>query len=95
MKTEVYSWRVSTDVKTELEREARRRNTSLSGILDLAAREWLNRSDADHEGDEEQKRLQIAAFECFGAFRGDDPYRSENARQEVRRRLRQRRHNGC
>jgi hypothetical protein len=94
MKTEVYSWRVSTDVKTELEREARRRKTSLSGILDLAAREWLNKSSAENEGDEEQVRLQAAAFKCFGAFEGEDAYRAENARQEVRRRLRPRRHNG-
>ncbi len=94
MKTEVYSWRVSTEVKTELEREARRRKTSLSGILDLAAREWLNKSGAENEGDEEQMRLQTAALQCFGAFAGDDAYRSENARQEVRRRLRLRRHNG-
>jgi hypothetical protein len=94
MKTEVYSWRVSTDIKTELEREARSRKTSLSGILDLAAREWLNKSSAENEGDQEQLRLQAAAFKCFGAFAGDDVYRSENARQELRRRLRQRRQNG-
>ena len=90
MKTEVYSWRVSTDIKTELEREARRRKTSLSGILDLAAREWLNKSGAENEGHEEQMRLQAAAFQCFGAFAGVDAQRSENARQEVRRRLRRR-----
>ena len=29
MKTEVYSWRVSTELKTGLEREARRRNIEL------------------------------------------------------------------
>ncbi len=93
MKTEVYSWRVSTEVKTELEREARRRKTSLSGILDLAAREWLNKSGAENESAEDQMRLQAAAFKCFGAFAGGDADRSANARQEVRRRLRLR-HNG-
>jgi hypothetical protein len=41
MKTEVYSWRVSTNVKAGLEREARRRKTSVSAILDMAAQEWL------------------------------------------------------
>jgi hypothetical protein len=41
MKTEVYSWRVSPDIKTGLEREARRRKMSVSAVLDLAAREWL------------------------------------------------------
>ncbi|HWD98530.1 MAG TPA: hypothetical protein VG345_05825 [Bryobacteraceae bacterium] len=38
MKTEVYSWRVSSDIKTALDREARRRKISVSAALDLAAR---------------------------------------------------------
>ena len=92
MKTEVYSWRVSTDVKTELEREARRRKTSLSQILNLAALEWLNKSGTENGDDEEQVRLQTEALKCFGAFAGEDPFRSESARQQVRQRLR--RNNG-
>jgi len=90
MKTEVYSWRVSTDVKTALEREAHRRKISLAAILDLAARELLNKSGAGNDGDQEQTRLQQAAVTCFGAFEGGDGRRSENARQGVRRRLRRR-----
>ena len=43
MKTEVYSWRVATDIKTGLEREARRRRISLAAVLDLAAEEWLKK----------------------------------------------------
>ena len=34
MKTEVATWRVSPDVKTSLEREARRRKISMSAALD-------------------------------------------------------------
>ncbi len=49
MKSKVYSWRVSTELKTKLEREARRRKTSFSDILDLAAREWLTKS-AENNG---------------------------------------------
>ena len=49
MKTEVYSWRVSTDLKTGLEREARRRKISLAKALDLAAEEWLKKSGADDD----------------------------------------------
>ncbi len=89
MKTEVYSWRVSTEVKTELEREARRRKVSLAAILDLAARELLDKSGAETDGDQEQARLRLAATQCFGAFEGRDVHRSENARQEIRGRLRQ------
>jgi hypothetical protein len=42
MKTEVYNWRVSTDLKTSLKREARLRNTPVSALLDLAVRELLD-----------------------------------------------------
>lgn len=88
MKTEVYSWRVSTDLKTGLEREARRRKLSLSAVLDLAAREWLQNSDAGNEGEEQQRRLHQAASRCLGGFAGGDPRRSENVRRAVRQRLR-------
>jgi hypothetical protein len=88
MKTEVYSWRVSMDLKTGLEREARRRKISLSAVLDLAAQEWLTKSDAGAGDDEEQQRLSQAASECFGIFASGDSGRSENVRQSVRQRLR-------
>ena len=90
MKTEVYSWRVSTDVKTGLEREARRRKLSLAAVLDLAAEEWLRKSTSGTNEDEEQQRLQQAALKCFGSLAGGDPRRSENAERTVRERLRQR-----
>ncbi len=90
MKSEVYSWRLSADLKTGLEREARRRKMSLSSLLDLAAREWLSKDDPDGNGDGEQSRLQNAATKCFGAFAGSDAHRSENVRRLLRERLRQR-----
>jgi hypothetical protein len=90
MKTEVYSWRVSMDVKTGLEREARRRKISLSAVLDLAAEEWLKKSTAGDDDEQEQRRLHRAALKCFGSLAGGDPLRSQNAGQAVRQRLRQR-----
>jgi hypothetical protein len=90
MKTEVYSWRVSTDIKTGLEREARRRKMSLSAVLDLAAAEWLKKSATGDDDEEEQRRLHQVALKCFGAIAGGDPLRSERAEQAVRTRLRQR-----
>jgi hypothetical protein len=86
MKTEVYSWRVSTELKTGLEREARRRKMSLSAVLDLAAQDWLKKSDAGNES-EEQRRLQQAASECFGVLEGGGRRRSESVRKAVRQRL--------
>ena len=90
MKTEVYIWRVSPDVKTGLEREARRRKISLSAVLDLAAEAWLKKSITGDDDEEEQRRLHQAARECFGSLAGGDPLRSQNAGQAVRQRLRQR-----
>lgn len=90
MKTEVYSWRVSTDLKTGLEREAHRRNVSVSKVLDLAARDWLNKSGGETESDEEQTRLKKAASKVVGALASGNAHRSENARQDVRQRLRRR-----
>jgi hypothetical protein len=90
MKTEVYSWRVSTELKTDLEREARRRKISLAKALDLAAEEWLKNGGTGQDDDREQKRLHEAASKCFGVITGGDPHRSENVRQIVRERLRRR-----
>lgn len=90
MKGEVYSWRLSTDLKIGLEREARRRKLPVSAVLDLATREWLKNA-ASHEGDDdnaEQRRLHQAASKFLGAFAGGDARRSENVRQTVRQRLR-------
>jgi len=92
MKAEVYSWRVSTDLKTSLECEARRRKLSVSAVLDLAAREWLKNTNTGNGGDEdeaEQRRLHQAASKFLGAFAGGDPRRSENVRRTVRQRLRE------
>jgi hypothetical protein len=88
MKTEVYSWRVSTEIKTSLERAARRRKVSLSAVLDMAAQEWLMKSGSEDDDDERQRRLQKAASECFGVFASGDSRRSETAGEAVRQRLR-------
>jgi hypothetical protein len=83
MKTELYSWSVSADLKSALEREARRRKVSLSAVLDQAAKEWLLKSGAGND-DDEQRRLQRAASKCFGAFASGDTRRSESVNQLVR-----------
>jgi hypothetical protein len=88
MKAEVYSWRVSTDLKATLEREARRRKLSVSAVLEQAAREWLKHSSIGIEDEEEQQRLHQAASKYLGAFAGGDAHRAENVRESVRQRLR-------
>jgi hypothetical protein len=91
MKTEVYSWRLSTELKTTLEQEALRRKVPLSAVLDRAVREWIEYSRGDAGRDEEQLRLRASAMACVGLITGADPHRSENARQTVRDRLRRKR----
>jgi len=90
MKTEVYSWRVSSDLKTGLEREARRLKISTSAVLDLAAREWLQKAGKLNKGDEEQGRLKKAASKWLGSLASGDAHRSEKASQTVGQRIRQR-----
>jgi hypothetical protein len=92
MKTEVYSWRVSSDIKTSLEREARRRKMSMSAALDAAAREWMQKSGVANEGGGEQRQLQKAASKWFGALASGNAQRSATASKAVRDRLR--RHHG-
>ncbi len=90
MKTEVYSWRVSSDLKTSLELEARRRKMSVAAALDAAAREWLQKSAMANEGSEEQRRLHNAATRWLGSLAGGNAQRSRTAAQAVRDRLRRR-----
>jgi hypothetical protein len=87
MKTEVYSWRLSPDLKTGLEREARRLNLSLSAVLELASMDWLKKIAAANDGNDEQQRLQEAASKCLGTIESGDPLRSEKVRLTVRERL--------
>ena len=90
MSTEVYSWRVSSELKSDLEREARLRKTSLSAVLTMAVRDWLQRSAANVEGDQEQRKLHEAASKCLGALADGHPRRAQNARQGIRERLQRR-----
>lgn len=87
-KSEVYSWRVSPDLKGALERAAREERRSLGALLDRIAAEWLEVKRRTSSGDElTQRRLQAAAARCFGTIRGGDAYRSEKIRKLVRARL--------
>jgi hypothetical protein len=91
MRNEVYSWRLSSELKSDLEREARARKQKVSSILDLAVRDWLKNSRVDTESDEEQRRLHAAAASSLGVLAGRNPHRSETARVAVRARLARRR----
>jgi hypothetical protein len=87
MKTEVYSWRLSGELKSDLEREARLRKMPVSSVLDWAVRDWLKKSGADVAGDAAQRELHAAAESCLGSFASGNSRRSETARKTVRGRL--------
>ena len=40
MRTEVYSWRLSDELKSDLERESRLRQVPVSSVLEAAVRAW-------------------------------------------------------
>jgi hypothetical protein len=90
MKTEVYSWRLSGELKSDLERQARLRNVSVSSVLESAVRNWLKKSGADVPDDEAQRKLHNASARCLGVLAGLNSRRAETAREVVRTRLRRR-----
>jgi predicted transcriptional regulator len=90
MKTEVYSWRLSGELKSDLERRARLRKVPVSAVLETAVRDWLKRSDTEVPEDEAQRRLQAAAADCLGTLASGNSRRAEKARDVLRKRLRRR-----
>jgi hypothetical protein len=93
MKSEVYSWRLSPDLKQDLEEAARRERVSVSRLLERIAREWLKArapaaADDEAEDDEaEQERLKAIAMRYVGTLRSGDPDLSEKVGERMRERL--------
>ena len=88
MRTEVYSWRLSDELKSDLERESRLRQVPVSSVLEAAVRDWLGRRDADASEDETQRRLHAAAAGCCGVIASGNSRRAETARAVLRKSLR-------
>jgi len=85
MKSEVYSWRLSRDLKDDLEEAARREGVSLSRLLDRIARDWLKARASTAQDDEaEQERLRAVAMQFVGTIRGGDPDRAAEVSKRVR-----------
>jgi post-segregation antitoxin (ccd killing protein) len=90
MKTEVYSWRLSRGLKSDLEQSARARKVHVSTLLDMAVREWLAKNTVDVADDEDQKRLHASVAPYLGSLRGRIPRRSETVSKTVKEILRRR-----
>ena len=89
-KSEVYSWRLTPELKERLVAVARREGISLADLLEAMAAEWLDRH-ADPEEERLQQSLQEAAAPWLGSLAGDDPQRSRRVREGMRRKLGERR----
>ena len=90
-KDEIYSWRVSSEMKAALERVARLQGQSVAQLLECAVRSWLEKTSADSGDDEEQRRLHEAAARWLGQLHGQDRLRSQRVREDLRARLKKRR----
>jgi hypothetical protein len=87
MKSEVYSWRLSPDLKADLEHAAREERTSVSRLLERIAREWLKARPSAAEDEAEQERLHASAMPFIGKLHGGDPNRSAMVSQRIREKL--------
>jgi hypothetical protein len=88
MKSEVYSWRLSSTLKTALEEAARQERAPISTLLDRIVSDWLTAHRLERNPEEaEQQRLYAAAASTFGTICGSNPNRSEQVRALVRARL--------
>ena len=90
LKTAVYSWRLSADLKLALEEIARRNQESVAVLLDRIVREKLESLSSEDE-EAEQRRLRAAVAKCIGTIDGGDPDRATKARETLRARLARRR----
>jgi hypothetical protein len=87
-KTEVYSWRLDPDLKQRLGAAARDEKTSVGGLLDRIAREWLGRYRPDEDEEAMERRIRAEAAKWIGSIKGRDPTRSMRAKEIVRERIR-------
>jgi hypothetical protein len=84
VKTEIYRWRLSSELKADLERQAHLRRVPVSSILNGAVRHWLRKNKSNFRNEAAQRRLHASAALCFGAFAGSDSRRAEKAGANVR-----------
>jgi hypothetical protein len=84
-KSEVYSWRLTPELKAELEAAARAEKTSVSSVLDRVVRAWLDtRKISEEEDAEQQRRLRERVLKAVGTVSaGLGPYTNERVREVI------------
>lgn len=86
MKTEVYSWRVSAELKSGLKEAARAKKLSMSEALEVAATEWIDRQK-EPDDDAEQARLRAVLAQCIGVSASGRRNRSTQVSQDMKEKL--------
>lgn len=89
-KSEIFTWRLSPELRGALERRARKEGRSVAGLLDRVVNDWLREGENDVDDEAEQARLHREAARWFGSISADIPSRGAAARQAIRERLRKR-----
>lgn len=87
MKSEVYSWRVSRDLKAALEQAAREEGVSVAMLLERMTREWLSARASGVDDEAEQARLRASSMRFVGRLCSGDPDLSAKASERLRERL--------
>jgi hypothetical protein len=78
-KSEVYSWRLTPELKMQLEAAARDEKTTIGALLERMTREWLDAHMPDDA--EEQRRLHERARAAIGTVSvGGPSATNENVR---------------
>jgi hypothetical protein len=85
MKTEVYSWRLSIELKAGLEEQARSEGKSVSALLEELASDGLHaRRNGQSDDEARQAAIRKRVTASVGTIQGNDPHRSEQAARLVR-----------
>lgn len=92
-KTEVYSWRVDSELKGALEDEARSGKTSVAELLVSITRDWLMRKKSAAANDEaKQRRIRNTMIKLAGSISLDEgPYTNARVREKVAANLKEKR----
>lgn len=87
MKTQVYSWRLSSERKAALEEIARKQNRAVSELLEEAVNQWLSGQSGLESEEALQQKFRRAAAPAIGGIAGGDPERAEQSATRLRAKL--------
>jgi hypothetical protein len=83
-KSEIYSWRLDPGLKRSLEEAARAEKTSIGGLLERIARDWLGSRSVATDEAELQRHLRAEVLKVVGTMRSGDRYGSERVNERFR-----------